>query len=388
MRFIFSWKVSSSNKSKKWPQILAVLLASFSSIAVGIHFAWPSPSMPIILSDDFPVNVTSEESSYIIAIRPLGNMLAAPLAGYLVDIIGRKYTVLMIALPTFISWMTLGFANSVLEFYIGRFISGFGDGFYFIGYSMYVGEVTEPSIRGVVCGNIAVQLMFGMLLISCYGPYVSIRDGAIISSMFPILLVVCFIWMPESPYYLIMKHKLDEAKKALYFLRRCNVDEEFQMLQGHIEKQVSDRGSYRDLFTIPSNRRALFILIGIRAFQQLTGIAGLTMYTQTIFTQAEINLSPATASIIYFTTLLVATAGGSVFSDKYGRRPTLILSSILTGIVHNIGGIYFLLQEVIGVDTSSIKWFPMVIAQMVGPPVTHQCTIGYLLAGLMSVRQY
>ncbi|GLV39717.1 uncharacterized protein CBL_08217 [Carabus blaptoides fortunei] len=134
-------------RSKQWPQYLAVLTGSISSIALGLHYSWTSPALPILLSDDFPVNITSDEASYIAMIGPIGDFFGAPLAAWFADIIGRKNGILLIALPTFVAWMILAFAKSTLEFCIGRFISGIGDGMLFIVYPMYVGEVTEPKIR-------------------------------------------------------------------------------------------------------------------------------------------------------------------------------------------------------------------------------------------------
>lgn len=294
-------------------------------------------------------------------IGPIGDFLGAPLAAWFADIIGRKYGILITALPTFLAWMILAFANSTLKFCIGRFISGIGEGIFFIVYPMYVGEVTEPKIRGVLGCTLSVSLIIGTLAINSFAPFLSIRDSALVSSVFPIILVVLFYWMPESPCYLLMKGKSEEAAKSLYFLRRCNTEKEIETLKSDVERQMSERGIYKDLFCIDSNRKALLIMIGIRSVQQLSGISAWGLFTQTIFIQAGGNISPIVSTLIYLMTQLILTILGSFLVDKYGRRPLLILSCLGSGIALTIGGIYFYLKEMTEIDITPISWVPILV---------------------------
>lgn len=328
---------------------------------MGMHFSWPSPALPVILSDDFPVNISSEESSYIALVAPLGDLIGAPIAGWLADTIGRKNSILLSALPTLTAWMIIAFASSTWMFCIGRIFAGIAEGFFYIIFPMYMGETTEPSIRGVIGGSLPVSLMLGMLLINAYVPFLSIRDSSIISAVIPVLLIICFAWMPESPYYLIMKGKMEEAKKALYFLRRCNVDKDLEVLKSDVRRQMSERGTLKDLFYIRSNRKAFFIVIGVRIVQQFSGLTAWSMYTQTIFAQAGADLSPVLASCIYALTQLFTTCWCSLLLDKYGRRPLLILSCLGSGIILIIGGVYFYLQQNTDVDISSVTWIPIAV---------------------------
>lgn len=328
---------------------------------MGLHFAWPSPSLPIMLSEDFPLKITQQEASYIAVIAPLGNIIGAPLSALLVDHIGRKNVILLTSVPVFVAWIFIACAESVLVFCIGRFITGIGEGFLFIVYPMYVGEVTEQHIRGILGCSLSVSNIVGMLAINCYGPYLSIKNSAYISSIFPAIAICAFIWMPESPYYLLMKGKVEEARKTLYFLRRCDINKDLEVLQHDVQRQMSERGSFTDMLKIKSNRKALLIMMGIRTVQQMSGISALGIFTQTIFMQAGGDLSPVTSTIIYLVTQLITTTCGSFLVDKYGRKPLLILSSIGTGVMLNIGGIYFLIKETTDLDTLGVSWIPIVV---------------------------
>lgn len=247
---------------------------------------------------------------------------------------------------------------------------------------MYVGEVTEPKIRGVLGCSLSVAMIVGMIAINSYGTLLSIRNAALISSIVPIASFVTFVWMPESPYYYLIRGKYEEARKALHFLRRCDVDEELEQMKKDVERQMSERGTFKDLFCLESNRKALFVMIGIRSIQQFSGISAWSLFTQTIFIQAGGNISPLTATLVYIFTQLVMTTSGSVLLEKFGRKPLLLYSQIGAGIILNLGGIYFYLREMTNVDLSSITWIPLVV--MVSFVVIYSVGLGTVPSLLLS----
>lgn len=63
----------------------------------------------------------------------------------------------------------------------------------------------------------------------------------------PILFVLLFIWMPETPQYLLSKGKSAEAAKSLQWLRGRdnNVDHELQQLK------VSDQHLATSIYVLP-----------------------------------------------------------------------------------------------------------------------------------------
>lgn len=70
---------------------------------------------------------------------------------------------------------------------------------------MYIGEIAEDNIRGILGSTICTMADFGILLIYMIGPYVNIMTGALISSIFPMFVLLTFWCMPESPYYRYVK---------------------------------------------------------------------------------------------------------------------------------------------------------------------------------------
>lgn len=60
---------------------------------------WPAPSLKIILSSEYPFKISEDEGSYIVITSCLGHIFGGVLASTLADAIGRKWTLLSVALP-------------------------------------------------------------------------------------------------------------------------------------------------------------------------------------------------------------------------------------------------------------------------------------------------
>ncbi|XP_019881405.2 facilitated trehalose transporter Tret1-like isoform X2 [Aethina tumida] len=133
---------------KTFTQIIAVLAVSFAVFVAGCHGGWPGPSLRKILSDEYPFDVTSEEASYIAIIGPVGDVIGGVLGSTLIDIIGRKWTILSIFIPQCLSHITLYFSYYYKELlYCGRIFGGIGEGATLSVVPVFVAEVAEPKVR-------------------------------------------------------------------------------------------------------------------------------------------------------------------------------------------------------------------------------------------------
>nr|CAI5852447.1 unnamed protein product [Callosobruchus analis] len=127
--------------------------------------------------------------------------------------------VLLTAVPLLAGWLMIALATNVRVLYAARFIAGLSNGLCFSTVPMYLGEVSEPDIRGMLSSLGTVCISLGILLINIIGNYLPIDTTAYISSTFPIVLLLTFIWVPESPTYLLQKNQIGAAKKNLILLR-------------------------------------------------------------------------------------------------------------------------------------------------------------------------
>lgn len=325
-------------------------------------FTWPSPAVPVLIAEDGEFRFTLEQCSYLPVISAATSMVATPIFGKLCDKIGRKLTILTMAVTQSAAFLSAAFAKNIYIFYLSRFFSGLSDACVFVTIPTYVGEVTTPKVRGAWGNCVGLFSYIGQVVISVIAGYNTITTGALISLIFPILLAVCFSFMPESPYYLLMKGKKEEAYKALQYLFRLrNVDAEIKQLENDVNRQMSESGTWKDLFTIRSNRKALYAGLFLRGVQQFSGITVWGVYTEYIFKQAGGSVSATESAIIILTAFSLCSFVAGIFFTKIGAKRAVKYSTLLSSLVLAAVGIFFYISlECPQIDVSKFKWFPLV----------------------------
>ncbi|CAF4316033.1 unnamed protein product, partial [Adineta steineri] len=149
-----------------------------------------------------------------------------------------------------------------------------------------------------------------------------------------ILLVGMFI-LPESPRYLVMKGRIEEAYNAQARLTSSQskdpqVDIDIKELIANYELMRSYGGTtYADCFKMGSQKNLLRTLVGIflQAWQQLTGINFIFYYGTSFFHSAGIS-QPFVITIVTNIVNVAMTIPGMLLMDKIGRRHVLIIGAI------------------------------------------------------------
>ncbi|KAH0999453.1 hypothetical protein HUJ04_005323 [Dendroctonus ponderosae] len=227
---------------------------------------------------------------------------------------------------------------------------------------MCLGEVTTPKIRGTWGNGQTFSFNAGFFVMSATGSFLTIQTTACVFLSLPVLFTALFMWMPESPYYFIAKGRDAKARSSLQFLlRKKNVNEEFQSLKKDVDRQVSETGTWRDLWMIRSNRRALIACVFLRWAQQLAGIAVFETYFQFIFQKAgPTALTPQGSALFFSGALWLAMTGFSFTLDKLGRRKSFVFSALGCALCLTAESCYFFIDEFRpGLDLASFSWFPI-----------------------------
>lgn len=174
----------------------------------------------------------------------------------------------------------------------------------------------------------------------------------------PIVFVMSFIWLPDSPYFLIGKNRDEEAVKSLEKLRgHRDVHTEYEMMRSAVRKSEENNGTIKEIAS-RDNLHAIVIILGLAAVQQLCGSQAVISYAQIIFDEVGSSLGGAESTIVLAVVQLVAAALSSVTVDRFGRKPLLLFSVLAPAICNTIVGAYFFLRSS-GKDVSSLAWLPM-----------------------------
>lgn len=254
----------------------------------------------------------------------------------------------------------VAFAKTVLVLYIARFLSGISYGTVYSSTPMYLGEIASDSIRGSIGTLLTVMAKTGILFVYAIGPYVSVTALAWILFALPIIFIAVFVWLPESPYYLVDQERPEEAKKSLQWLRgNDNIDVELETMKVAIEKARLNKGTFRELLS-PSNRISLIIVLGLGSAQQLCGSQAVIAYSQSFFEELGTDLGSSESSIILAVVQLVTAAFSSSIVDRLGRRPLLLISTTGSAICTAVIGVYFYLVH-LEIDMKPYSIVPMVV---------------------------
>uniref|UniRef100_A0A6P7GLZ3 Facilitated trehalose transporter Tret1-like n=1 Tax=Diabrotica virgifera virgifera TaxID=50390 RepID=A0A6P7GLZ3_DIAVI len=266
-------------------QITVILIAASQGFISGALSGWTSPFMVKIVEDKVNYNIREDQAALFAVVNVVGLIVLSPFLEPFVDIIGRKKAILLTSVPYILCWLTKALFTNLWALYFARLLVGLGDALLMCVIPIYIGEVATPKVRGVWGNAFFILVLFGTFIINVIGIYCSVK----VTSYFFLILQVIVLFLsafiiPESPSFYIAKNQLSEAKISLMKLRQNNnVDIEFTRMQNDIKRQLSESGTWTDLFFNHVNRKALIIAAFLRAAQILSGLWVFGSYTQFVF---------------------------------------------------------------------------------------------------------
>ncbi|XP_075210440.1 facilitated trehalose transporter Tret1-like [Lycorma delicatula] len=348
-------------------QYVAAFISSIAVLMCGSTIGWITPIIVWFKGPKSEIPMTSDESSWVASIIELGNFFTPLPSGILVDKIGRKPCLLSIAPMYIASWLLVLTTRSVFVLYIARIIQGFAMGIVFTVLPMYLAEIAGPDIRGTLSTFFQGMFFTGIQIQYCIGPYVSYQNLAYISLTFPVIFLATFIWMPESPYYLIMKNQDVEAGIALAWLRGedsvVNVDDELKAIKCSVADEMANKKSWTDVISSKTDRRALMIALIVALSEIMSGITAVLTYASQTFNSSESKafLTPDEYTIILGFLIVFSTVFAAGQIDTMGRRPLLLGSSIGCAVFEFLTGVYYFLLEKTDIYVSKYNWIAFIL---------------------------
>jgi MFS transporter, SP family, arabinose:H+ symporter len=286
-----------------------------------------------------PIEVGWSVSSLALT-ATIGMMFSGPLS----DRIGRlpvlKIAALLFAVSAIASAVAPGFVTLV----IARMIGGFGVGAALVIAPMYIAEMAPPASRGRLVSfnqlNIVVGIsaaFFSNYLILTLGESGAAWAAALrldvwnwrwmlgIETLPAILYYVALLFVPESPRWLAMQGREDEAREVLGRVSDAGqADRDLQEVRDSIEAEARlGQVSWRAL-AHPSLRLVMTIGVSVGILQQITGINSVFFYAPMIFEQSGIGTNAAfMQAVLVGLVNVVFTVVAMSLIDRIGRRPLL-----------------------------------------------------------------
>tara|TARA_R110002060_G_scaffold21605_2_gene29267 strand:- start:135 stop:854 length:720 start_codon:yes stop_codon:yes gene_type:complete len=210
-------------------------------------------------------------------------------------------------------------------------------------------------LRGAIQSAIILFMFFmqaiGLVVVRMFVPNITTNGFQAVFAIqwtWPILTGLLFVFMPESPSWLLLKGRSEEARKSLARLHGADRDIDARLahmaLGVRLEEEQSLRhgtGTYTDLFRGSSLKRTLTVMWMFIGF----GFTGACLLAQGIYFLVIAGLEPIHAydvSIGGFGIAIFAIVGSWFFMEKSGRRSIFLVGAAGNCIVmFVIGGLYY-----------------------------------------------
>lgn len=273
------------NSGKKSPQIIAGLAAAGGAFCVGTALGWSSPAAPRLIDEEQYFPISTSQWSWIASIVTVGCAISCIPIGYLMNKFGRKRTMMCLVVPFLIGWGLIIWAQNFMMMLIGRVFLGLAGGAFCITAPQYSAEIAEKEIRGSLGTMFQLLIALGILFVYIIGAYMSVFSMSIVCGICPIIFAIIFVFMPESPVYLMIQNQEYEAKKSLLWLRGKEYDpsDEIEELKMSLSDEMTEKVSFSVAIKERSSIIALVIGIGLLYFQQMCMINAILFYSTTIF---------------------------------------------------------------------------------------------------------
>ncbi|WP_201301022.1 D-xylose transporter XylE [Sunxiuqinia indica] len=298
----------------------------------------------------------------------IGCIIGGGISGIFASKIGRKRSLMIAAFLFFLSALGSGYPEFLFfekgkatmallyMFNFYRIVGGIGVGMASAIVPMYIGEISPAEIRGRLVSLNQFTIIFGMLVV--YFVNWGISNGqtiewvntigwrrmflseAIPAGLFGILL----FFVPETPRYLVLKQKDNEA---LRILEKINGPSRAKEILNDIKSTVEHHSG--KLFSYGKVVIVIGVLLSV--FQQFVGINVALYYAPRIFESMGAGKDASMLQTVVMGLInVIFTVVAILTVDKWGRKPLMMVGSIGMAIgMFAIAGLAFF--EIIGIST-------------------------------------
>lgn len=264
-----------------------------------------------------------------------GCLLGAMIAGALSDRFGRRAVLRLSGATFLLSAIFTAISATFFQFMLMRFLGGLGIGFASTVAPLYLAEISPRERRGSIITLNQIAIVSGILLAYCTN-WALAKNGVTAwrwmfgSAAIPSLgFILCLRLVPESPRWLIQRHRFPDAESALCQIGEANPAQHLEEIRLAIAEERPEPG------WIFRMRRPLLLAIGIAALQQLTGINTVLYYGSLLFASQGNSGSDQRAfgaNVLLGMTNLLFTFAALAIMDRIGRRHLLAGSVGVMGL--------------------------------------------------------
>ncbi|GAB4824966.1 Probable polyol transporter 4 [Ancistrocladus abbreviatus] len=328
------------NRTKKYV-LACAFFASLNSVLLGYDVGVMSGAIIFIQED---LKITEVQEEVLVGCLSIVSLFGSLAGGRASDALGRKWTMALAAVVFQAGAIIMTLAPSFQILMLGRLLAGVGIGFGVMIAPVYIAEISPAITRGSLTSFPEIFINLGILLgyvsnyvFSSLPAHISWRIMLGVGVLPSVFIGFALLIIPESPRWLVMQNRLDEARSVLLKTIESEIEveerlAEIQLAAGSTDARKDEQKAiwHELLRPSPTVSRMLAVGIGIQCFQQITGIDALVYYSPELFKAAGIKdknkLLGATVAVGLTKTAFILVA--ILLIDKVGRKPLLYTSTL------------------------------------------------------------
>lgn len=322
--------MSNAVSSKKMLLILLGAIPALGGLLVGYNTAVIAGALEFI-AHDFSLKTVGQE--FVVTSILVGALAGAFLSGPMTDRLGQKRVIQVAGVICLIGGIGCALAVSEAMLIAFRGLLGIACGVSTMVAPLYVAETAPAKWRGAFVSAVQLAITAGIFLSYCTDYLLSpagnwklmLGLGAIPGAG----LVAGMLLLPESPRWLALHGRVQEARGVLQELGNTEDEQEIISIGESDQKQPAWSELFKgNILTASITAAGLFLV------QNLSGIDGVLYYAPAIFKQVGFQgtsaqiLATAGLGAVNVVATIVATWG----IDRAGRRP-LILGGLAAMVV-------------------------------------------------------
>ncbi|EAS35286.3 sugar porter (SP) family MFS transporter [Coccidioides immitis RS] len=278
-----------------------------------------------------------------IASYNVGCFLGAIACIWVGDLLGRRKTIFLGSAIMVVGAALQCSAFQLSHLIVGRIITGLGNGLNTSTVPTWQSECSKSHRRGqlvmvegaLITGGICLSywLDFGFSFLE--PSTVSWRFPIAFQIVFALIIMASVLGLPESPRWLILKGKEDEALRVLGALSDLPTDDpfihsEFSAIKDTVLEMA--KGGFKDLFLCNKDRHLHRVVLAYvnQMFQQISGINLITYYAAAIY-EGSIGLSGFLSRILAAcngTEYFIASWIPVFIVERVGRRGLMLFGAV------------------------------------------------------------
>ncbi len=305
------------------------LLLGLSAASLGIVYGYDLSNIAgalLFITDEF--GLTTRQQELVTTAVVLGEIVGALTAGALANLIGRRWSMVLVAAGYAVFALLGAMSGSVPMLLVARLLLGLTIGVSVVVVPVFVAESAPANVRGSLLVGYQVATVFGIIVgyLACYllAESREWRWMLALAALPAALVAVLLLRMPDTARWYVLKGRVADARRTLQLVEPDS-DVERELAEINAALQEDSGGSFAEMLRRPYLRATVFV-VALGFFIQITGVNAIVYYSPRLFDAMGFrgNFALLVLPAIVQTAALAAVLVSVVLVDRLGRRPVLL----------------------------------------------------------------